>query len=447
MAANPNPALPEPSGVRTFVRALRHRNFRLYFSGQCVSLVGTWIQQIAMGWTVYQLTHSGLLLGVVGFAGQLPVFLVAPLAGVLVDRHSRHRILLTTQSLAMLHALALASLAFSNHLNVWNIIALNVLAGINIAVDLPTRQSFLVEMVGNGPDLQNAVALNSLTVNGSRMLEPAIAGLLLAAVTPAVCFLVNGLSFIAVLAALLAMNLHPHERRVNEGKRAHHELLEGIRYAFAFLPIRTLLMLVALMSLAGMSYSVLMPIFAAEIFHGGAHTLGFLMVAPGVGALAAALYLVSRKTILGSGNRIAIGAVAFGAGLAVFSVSRWLPLSFAALMVAGWGIIVQLALCNTILQTIVDDDKRGRVMSLYTMAFMGFAPFGSMLMGALSSRFGAPQAVFCGGVACVVGGLYFATRLPALRPFIVPIYRRKGIIPELARGLQAAAECTRSPED
>ena len=447
MASEPNSSPSASSGGQSVIRALRHRNFRLYFGGQCISLVGTWVQQIALGWTVYQLTHSGFLLGVVGFAGQIPVFLVTPLAGVFIDRYNRHRILLTTQSLAMLQAFALTGLAFTHSLNVWGIVALNVFAGVVLAIDLPTRQSFIVEMVDHRPDLPNAIALNSFTVNGARMLGPAIAGLLLAAVSPSVCFLINAVSYLAVLAALLAMRLKPAERPVSHPTRAHHQLLEGFRYAFGFLPIRTLLLVVALVSLAGMPYSVLMPIFAAERFHGGAHTLGFLMVAPGVGALSAAIYLALRKTILGSGARIALGAVVFGAGLTVFSQSHWIALSFVALCFTGFGLIVQLALCNTVLQTIVDDDKRGRVMSLYTMAFMGMAPFGSMLAGSLASSIGAPRTVLLGGLVCILGGLFFATKLPALRQFIRPIYIKRGILPEIATGLQAASGFTRPPED
>jgi len=447
MPANPNAASPESSGLLSIVRAFRHRNFRLYFSGQCISLVGTWIQGVALGWTVYQMTHSAFLLGVVGFAGQLPLFLLTSLAGVFVDRYSRHRTLVVTQTLSMVQALLLAVLAYSGHLNVWAIVALNAFAGTILAVDMPSRQAFLVDLVGRGPDLPNAIALNSFTVHSSRILGPALAGLLLVAVSPGLCFLLNGLSYIAVIAALLAMRLAVVERSQSPSGRAHHELLEGVRYAWGFAPIRAILSLVALASLTGASYVVLMPIFAAQVFGGGPHTLGYLMAVPGVGAMTAGLYLASRKSVLGSGIRIATGAVVFGVALLVFSQSRWMPLSLVALMFVGLGMVTQMALSNTVLQTLVDDDKRGRVMSLFTMAFMGMAPFGSMLAGGVASKLGAPMAVAFGGVACIAGGVIFGLQLPAIRQAALPIYREKGIVPEIASGLGAASDLSNPPED
>ena len=447
MCENPNAAPPESSGLRLIVRAFRHRNFRLYFGGQCISLVGTWIQSVALGWTVYQMTHSALLLGLVGFAGQLPLFLLTSPAGVFVDRYSRHRTLVVTQTLAMIQALLLALLAYSHHLDVWGIVALNALAGTILAVDMPCRQAFLVDLVGHGPDLPNAIALNSFTVHSSRILGPAIAGLLLVKVSPALCFLLNGLSYIAVIAALLAMRLAPVKQPQNAKRPAHHELLEGVRYAWGFAPIRAILSLVALASLMGASYVVLMPIFAAQVFHGGAHTLGYLMAVPGVGAMGAGIYLASRKSVLGAGIRIATGTGVFGVSLVVFSQSRWMPLSLVALAFAGMGIVTQMALSNTVLQMLVDHDKRGRVMSLFTMAFMGIAPFGSMLAGTLASKFGAPLAVAVGGVACIAGGVIFGMQLPALRQVALPIYRKKGIIPEIALGLGTASDLSNPPED
>ena len=445
MSENPQPASESP-GLLSIVRAFRHRNFQLYFSGQCISLVGTWIQGVAIGWTVYQMTHSAWLLGLAGFAGQLPLFLLTPLAGVFVDRYSRHRTLIVTQTLSMIQALLLALLAYSHHLNVWGIIALNAFMGIILAVDMPSRQAFLVDMVGHG-DLPNAIALNSFTVHSSRILGPAIAGLLLVAVSPALCFLLNGLSYIAVIAALLLMRLAPAKPPQNANRPAHHELLEGVRYAWGFAPIRAVLLLVALMSLTGASYAVLMPIFAAQVFHGGAHTLGYLMAVPGLGAMIAGIYLASRKSVLGSGIRIAAGAVVCGVALVLFSQSHWMPLSLFALVFVGLGMVTQMALSNTILQTLVDHDKRGRVMSLFTMAFMGMAPFGSMLAGVLASKLGAPLAVSLGGAACIVGGIVFGLQLPALRQVALPIYREKGIIPEIASGLGAASNVSRPPED
>lgn len=448
MPAHSNAHSSEPSGLLSMVRAFRHRNFRLFFGGQCVSLVGTWIQGVALSWTVYSLTNSPFLLGLVGFAGQLPVFLLTPLAGVFVDRSSRHRMLLLTQSLAMIQACILAALAYSHHLNVWGIVALNAFAGIVLSADMPTRQAFIVDMVGHGPDLPNAVALNSFTINGSRIFGPAVAGLLLVAVSPAFCFLLNALSYIAVIGALAVMKLAPVDPPRRNGSKALHELKEGVRYAWNFAPIRAILSLVILVSLTGASYMVLMPIFAAQIFHGGAHTLGYLMAVPGIGAVIAGVYLASRKSVLGAGIRIATGAILFGTGLVGLGLSRWMPLALFFLVLTGLGMIMQLALSNTLIQTLVDNDKRGRVMSLFTVSFLGMAPFGSMLAGSVAERLGAPLTVTLGGLACIAGGVVFALKLPALRRVVRPIYRKKGILPqEIATGLGSASDFSNPPED
>jgi len=433
----------EAGGLWSMVRAFRHRNFRLYFGGQSISLIGTWVQQIALGWTIYQLTHSSFLLGLVSFAGQLPLFIVTPFAGVLVDRFNRHRTLIATQALSMLQALALALVVYAHALHVWNLIALNLFAGIILAFDLTARQAFIVEMVGSGRDLPNAVALNAFVINGGRMLGPAIAGLLLTVVSPAVCFFVNAISYVPVIAALLYMRVDEYVPPENQPGPLR-ELVEGVRYSLGFAPIRAVLLLVALVSLLGMPYAVLMPIFAAEVLHGGAHTLGLLMTAPGIGALVGTVYLASRKTILGAGVRVAVGAIIFGAGLVAAALTHNLIIALIGLGFSGLGLIVQLATSNTVLQTIVDDDKRGRVMSLYTMAFMGMAPFGSILGGALADHIGVPMTFLVGGIACIGGALLFATRIPALRPMVLPIYRRKGIIPEIAEGLQSASGLLRS---
>jgi MFS family permease len=430
-------------GLWSMVRAFRHRNFRLYFGGQSVSLIGTWVQQIALGWTIYELTHSSLLLGVVSFAGQLPLFVVTPFAGVLVDRWNRHRTLIVTQILSLLQALALALVVSTRTLQVWNLIALNLFAGIVLAIDLTARQAFIVEMVGSGRDLPNAVALNAFVINGGRMLGPAIAGLLLTIVTPAVCFFLNAISYIPVIAALFAMRIKRNVR-VPSPSRALDDLVEGVRYSLGFPPIRAVLLLVALVSLLGMPYAVLMPIFAAEVLHGGARTLGLLMTAPGVGALVGTVYLASRKTILGAGKRVAAGAIIFGSGLIATGLAHDLLLASIALAFVGLGMIVQLATSNTVLQTIVDDDKRGRVMSLYTMAVMGMAPFGSILGGALAHRIGVPTTFLLGGIVCVGGAVLFATRIRVLRPMVLPIYARKGIIPQIATGLQEASSLLRT---
>jgi MFS family permease len=429
-------------GLRAMVRAFRHRNFRLYFGGQSISLIGTWVQQIALSWTTYELTHSSFLLGLVSFAGQLPLFIETPFAGVLVDRLNRHRTLIVTQILLMLQAFALALVVLTGTLRVWNLIALNLLAGMILAVDLTARQAFIVDMVGAGHDLPNAVALNAFVINGGRMLGPAIAGLLLTIVSPAVCFYANAISYIPVIGALIAMRVNK-ERPIAVSSPLE-DLKEGVNYAMRFPPIRAVLALVALVSLVGLPYAVLMPIFAAEVLHGDAHTLGWLMTAPGVGALAGTVYLASRKTIYGAGVRIAAGATIFGGGLIGVGLARNFVLALVALAFAGIGMIVQLATSNTVLQTIVDEDKRGRVMSLYTMAVMGMAPFGSLLGGAIAHRFGVQMTMFCGGILCLAGGLVFATRIPVLRPMVLPIYRRKGIIPEVAEGLENASALLRS---
>ncbi len=433
----------ETGGLRSMVRAFRHRNFRLYFGGQSISLIGTWVQQIALSWTIYELTHSSFLLGLVSFAGQLPLFLLTPFAGVLVDRFNRHRTLILTQSLSMVQALALALVVSTNALQVWNLILLNVIAGVILAVDLTARQAFIVEMVGSGADLPNAVALNAFVINGGRMLGPAIAGGLLSIVSPAVCFYINSISYLPVVAALLLMRVRQYVPPTGSGTPLQ-DLVEGVRYSIGFPPIRATLLLVALVSLLGIPYAVLMPVFAAEVLHGGAHTLGLLMTAPGIGALVGAVYLASRKTILGAGVRIAVGAIIFGSGLVLLGIVSNLFFALIALGFVGLGMIVQLATSNTALQTIVDDDKRGRLMSLYTMAVMGMAPFGSLFGGALAHSIGVPTTFLLGGSICVAGALLFATRIPVLRPMVLPIYARKGIIPEVAQGLQNASALLRS---
>src|SRR6266550_7273872 len=308
------------------VRAFRHRNFRLYFGGQSISLIGTWVQQVALGWTIYELTHSSLLLGIVSFAGQLPLFVVTPFAGVLVDRWNRHRTLIVTQTLSMLQAFALALVVSMHMLNVWNLVGLNLFAGIILAIDLTARQAFIVDMVGSGHDLPNAVALNAFVINGGRMLGPAIAGLLLTIVTPAVCFFLNAISYVPVIAALFAMRVKKHVQLAEQG-RAVDDLIEGVRHSLGFPPIRAVLLLVALVSLLGMPYAVLMPIFAAEVLHGGAHTLGLLMTAPGIGALLGTIYLASRKTIRGAGIRVVAGAITFGIGLIALGLVHSLALA------------------------------------------------------------------------------------------------------------------------
>jgi MFS family permease len=366
-------------------------------------------------------------------------------AGVFVDRVNRHRLLLLTQTLMMLQAFALAFLDLTGNLAVWHVIALSAALGLVNAFDMPARQAFLTDMIEKRDDLANAIALNSSIFNGARLVGPSVAGLLLAATSAGFCFLVNALSYLAVLLALLAMRVRPRQRHAARPPFLQG-LREGFRYAFGFPPIRALLLLLALVSFTGMAYAVLMPVFADRVLHGGPATFGYLTAASGLGALAAAVYLAGRKTVLGLGKWIAAAPAAFGAGLIVFSFSHTLWLSLLALFVSGGAVMLHMAASNTILQTIVDEDKRGRVMSFYTMAFMGMAPLGSLLAGWLADRIGAPNTVALAGASCLLGSLLFATALPSLREKVRPIYRRMGILPEVASGLQTATELNVPPE-
>ena len=421
------------------LRALGSRNYRLFMGGQGISLVGTWIQQIALAWLVYTLTRSAFLLGLVGFCSQIGSFVLSPVGGVVADRFNKHRLLIATQSLAMLQALVIGILVLSHAVAVWHIVALSLFISVVNAFDMPIRQSFLIDMIENRDDLPNAIALNSSLVNGARLVGPAVAGLLIAAVGEGICFMINAASYLAVIAALFAMRIAPREKP-REDRRIWPELIEGFDYTFGFAPTRDILGLLALTSVAAMPYSTLMPIFAVQILHGGASTLGFLSGAAGVGALTGAIILASRNTVLGLGRWIPAACAGFGLSLIGFSLSRWLPLSLLMLVGAGLTMLTHLAASNTILQTVVEDRWRGRVMSFYTMAFMGMAPFGSLLAGSLAHRFGAPRTVMLGGSVCILGAAVFAARLPVLRRLIRPIYRQRGIIPEVATGLQAAAE-------
>jgi MFS family permease len=425
--------------IRLLMRALQHRNYRLFFFGQTLSLIGTWMQQIAMSWLVYRITGSATLLGVVGFASQIPTFLLAPFAGVLADRWNKHRVLLWTQTLSMIQAVALTILVLGHTVQVWHIIALSFFIGMVNAFDIPARQSFLIEMIERREDLGNAIALNSSMMNGTRLIGPSIAGVLIAVLGEGVCFLLNAVSYLAVIIALLAMRVKP-KPATPERKSILHELREGISYSYHFAPIRYILMLIALVSLMGIPYTVLLPVFARDILHGEAHTYGFLMAAAGTGAFASALLLASRRSVLGLGKFIPIAAAVFGIAIAAFAFSHVLWLSLALLFVAGLGMMAQIASSNTILQTIVDDDKRGRVMSLFTMSFMGMAPFGSLLAGALADRIGVTYTLFMGGMVCVAGAAVFASTLRTLRDHIIPVYRKKGILPEVAAGIQSATE-------
>jgi len=416
-------------------RALRHRNFRLFFGGQSISLIGTWMTRIATSWLVYRLTGSALLLGTVSFAGQIPTFLLAPFAGVLVDRLNRRRVLVYTQGLSMLQSLALAALTLSGHINLPLILILAVSQGMINAFDMPGRQSFMIQMVNDRRDLGNAIAINSSMVNIARLIGPSLAGMLIAATSEGWCFLVDGISYLAVIASLLAMRLPAQSPRRAVTSMAH-ELAEGWSYVTGFLPIRTILTLFALVSLMGMPFVVLMPIFAVRVLHGGPHTLGFLMGAMGVGALTSAISLAARKNVRGLIRMIPIAAAVFGMGLIGFGSSRVFWLSMIMVLIAGMGMMQGMAASNTIIQTLVSEDKRGRVMSFYTMAFMGMAPFGSLLAGSMAHAIGAPWTVIANGAVVLLGAAWFFTRLPGIRVVIRPIYREMGILP-LEEGVQS----------
>lgn len=427
------------SGLRTMFRSLRHRNFRLFFMGQGLSLIGTWMQMTAVAWLVWRLGHNPFLLGLSGFAARIPTFALAPFAGVLVDRVNRRRLVLVMQILAMLQALLLAGLMYSGQLAIWHVILLALLLGFINSVDMPARQSFLVQMLDRREDLHNAIALNSSMVNGARLIGPSLAGFLIARSGEGFCFLLNGLSYLAVIASLLLMRLPPQPPPRHRGAVRDH-LREGFHYAFGFMPIRALLLLLALVSLTGASYTQLLPIFAQQILHGDARTQGFLLSAAAVGALAGALYLATRRTVRGLGRVIAVSPVILGAGLMAMGLSSRLGVTLALMPVIGLGLMVQTASTNTILQTIVDDDQRGRVMSFYSMAFMGMVPLGSLFAGTLAHLIGARATVIVGGGCCIAGALWFVRRLPELRAHIRPIYLRQGILRESSGDLPAAGE-------
>ncbi|MDA8170645.1 MAG: MFS transporter [Nitrospiraceae bacterium] len=408
-------------------RSLKHRNYRLFFAGQGISLIGTWMQQIAMSWLVYQMTHSALLLGVVGFSGQIPSFLLAPFAGVLADRWNRRRVLVITQTLSMLQAFALAALVLTKTVSVWHIIPLSILLGCVNAFDITTRQAFVPDMLEKREDLGNAIALNSSLFNGARLIGPAFAGILIALVGEGMCFLLNGVSYLAVIAALLMMKIEKApERAQKEGFMS--EIAQGFSYVFSFTPIKSILLLLALISFTGVPYQVLMPMFAGNVLHGGAHTLGFLMAASGLGALGGTIFLASRKNALRLGMTTPVAGTVFGLGLMAFSRSHLLWLSMLLMAITGFGIMVQMASSNMVLQNIVEDGKRGRVMSFFAMAFMGTAPFGSLLAGGLAGRIGAPATLFVCGLCCVLGSLAFSSRLPSLKEELEPIYGQRGVI-------------------
>jgi MFS family permease len=401
------------SGVRGMARSLRHRNFQLFFSGQMISLIGTWMQNVAQAWLVYRLTGSSFLLGLVGFLGQFPVFLLAPLGGMAADRWNRHRVVIGTQTLSMILALILALLTLAHVVQVWEIATLAALLGAVNAFDIPARQSFLIDMVGR-EDLMNAIALNSSMFNGARVIGPAIAGLLVAWIGEGWCFFANGVSYIAVIIGLMLMKLGPLHQVVKEAPALEH-IAEGFRFVRQTAPMKAVMLLIGLVSLVAVPYSVLMPIFADRILHGGARGLGILMGATGIGAMLGALTLATRRGVQGLGRWIAFSAMSFGVSLILFSFSRWFWLSMILLIPVGYSVMLQMSSSNTLIQAMVPDELRGRIMAVYTMMFMGMAPMGSLFAGALAARIGAPWTVAIGGFGAMIGATIFFRKIPSLR--------------------------------
>ncbi|MHC9542335.1 MAG: MFS transporter [Vulcanimicrobiota bacterium] len=419
----------EQSSLSLILRAFKYRNYRLFFAGQGISLIGNWMQTIASSWLVYRLTQSPVLLGVVGFSSQIPTFLLAPFAGVLLDRWKRRTVLIVTQSLMMLQAFLLAFLTITGRVQVWHIIVLSMVMGVITAFDMPGRQTFVHDIIEDKSDLGNAIALNSSIFNGARMIGPSIAGLIIERMGEGICFLCNGISFVAVLAALLAMRVN---QRSNGRERLPllQEFSQGISYTFGFPPIRAILILLFFTSMMGMSAMVLMPVFSSQILKGGAQTMGFLMGSVGIGALVGALYLASRKSIVGLVKMIPRAALILGVGLILFSFSRNLYLSFVLVLLTGFGMMVQMASTNTFLQTVVDEDKRGRVLSIYTTTFMGAMPLGSLITGYMADIIGAPNTVMFGGFFCCIAALIYMRHLPSFKEMVYPLYVKLGLIHE-----------------
>ncbi len=435
------------SQLKLAFRALSHKNFRLFVSGQSLSLIGTWIQQVAVTWLVYRLTNSALMLGIVGFSGQLPLFVIAPFAGVLADKSNRHKLLLYTQALALLQALILSFLVFTEAIQIWQLIVLSVILGIINAFDMPVRQAFVVEMIDNKKeDLGNAIAFNSSMVNAARLVGPSIAGILIATVGEGWCFLINAISFLAVVISLLKMKVEPLVFKPHQAK-VFNQLSEGFKYTFGFAPIRYLITLLSIVSLMSTSITLLAPVIAKDYLGGGADTFGFLMSAYGSGALLGAFYLLNKKTVLGLGKLIGIAVSLFGISLIAFSFSRAFVISAVIMAAAGLGMMLHIASTNTLLQTLSEESKRGRVMSFFSMAFRGMSPFGSILAGGLGSSIGAPGAILASGAVCLTSAVFYLIKLPLIRDMVRPIYRSMGILPQIAEGVEQATNPTIKPEN
>lgn len=421
--------MPKLSFAATLGRSLRHRNYRLYLTGQLISVCGTWMQQIAQSWLVYRLTGSATLLGVVGFASQIPIFALSPIGGVVSDRYSCHRILLLTQSLALFQALLLAALTLTGAIEVPHLILLGAVLGIVNAFDMPARQSLVNQLVVP-EDLPNAIALNSSMINAARIVGPGLAGLLVATLGEGYCFLINALSYLAVLWALLAMKLPRRGDQTQIHLSLARSLTAGVRYIARSGPIRALMALLAVTGVFGMPYMTLMPVFARNVHNGGADTLGLMMGSVGLGALTGALFLARRGELRGLGKIIVAATLGFGLGLIVFTASNIFWVSLGILLGVGFCWMILIAACNTVLQALAADEMRGRVMSIFSMMLVGMAPFGSLMAGWLADRVGAPLVVAVGGLFCACAGLWFARHLPRLREAALPILIARGIIPD-----------------
>ena len=409
-------------------RALRHRNFQLFFFGQGVSVIGTWMTRLATTWLVYHLTHSALLLGVVSFAGQIVSFLLGPFAGVWVERFERRKLLLWTQGAAGIQAFALAALTLMHVITLWEIIALAAFQGVINAFDMPGRQSFLIQMVEDRNDLSNAIAINSSMANGARLIGPAIAGLVVAAYGEGACFLIDGISYFAVIASLLLMQIKPLNFSRSQANMLE-QMREGWDYVSTFRPVRAILVLFVLLSLLGYSWAVLLPLFAAQVLHGGPSTLGWLMGASGVGALISAVSLAFRRSVVGLTSMLQISSTMLGPALMLFGLSHTLWLSIPLMALVGFAMLQAASVSNTIIQSLVPEEMRARAMSYYTMAFFGAAPFGSLFAGVLADRIGAPHTVIVTGALCLAASVWFSTELPKIRTIIRAVYLQMGLIP------------------
>lgn len=431
---------PGNARLKLMFRSLKYKNFRLFVEGQSLSLIGTWLQMVALIWLVYKMTNSAMILGIVGFSGQIPMFIVTPFAGVYADKWNRHNMLLITQSLALIQAFILTILVFLDIIQVWHIIVLSIVLGVINAIDMPIRQAFVFDMIeDHKEDVGNAVALNSSMVNAARLAGPSLAGILIATVGEGWCFLVNSISFIAVIVSLLKMDIKQKHHSEKEFK-VFDELKEGFKYSFSFKPIKNLLLLLAVVSLVSTSVTLLAPVFAKKYLLGGADTYGFLIGSYGFGALIGAVYLLNKKNVLGLGRIIAFAVTLFAVSVIFFGLSRNFLLSISLMLFTGMGMMLHVASTNTLLQTITEANKRGRVMSFYAMAFRGMSPFGSLIAGTLGSSIGAPATLVFTGIVSLAGAFVFYFKLPAIRKLTKPIYETLGILPQIATGVQSATE-------